>query len=168
MRRALAGAGGGPLDVEIERSLARWDHLARLDTSWMCWLELSLIIRYRQGVRVSGCGWPGSDLDLGCGSDGDVDEPTRPNGLCRPGGRPGTPWPGQDEGDSTAAELENLASQAGRFWQWPWTAWTAAGRQRRVRLDTRRTRRRLVGGQAFFLFWVESRLGEPDIVRSGP
>lgn len=38
------------MDVEIELSLARWDHLARLDTSWMCWLEL---ITSRVG-RVAG------------------------------------------------------------------------------------------------------------------
>lgn len=141
------------MDVEIERSLARWDHLARLDTSWMCWLELFII-------RV--CGWPGCDLDLDAGRT-TCRRPTRPDGLCRPGGRPGTPWPGQDEGDPTAAEPGTLWPGLARAWQvllaGPWAGPGMANGWRAGRqldgsdggaTDTRRTRQAAPWWAGFF------------------
>lgn len=127
------------MDVEIERSLARWDRLARLDTSWMCWLELITTL-------PPWWWWPGSDLDLAAGRTAmSTSQPGAPVFVDRAGdqARPGmgkmrTPHTSAGPVQVLAGSWLTLAGRPGGL-DGSWSGTTGARRTRG------RKRRRLVG-----------------------
>lgn len=89
---------------------------------------------------------PGSDLDLDAGRTAIAhDEPTRPDGLCRPGGRPGTPWPGQEMRTTHTLQEPGLAGLAG------WLTDCLAG-WRAARMGATDTRRKEAPGVGRLFF----------------
>lgn len=157
------------MDVEIERSLARWDHLARLDTSWMCWLELTTTLP--PWFLAPRWWWPGSDLDLAAGRTAmSTNQPGPPVFVDRAGGqaRPGlgkmrTTHPAGPRRPWLAA---GWLDGPHRSWLAVLAGWTGSWTAPLARDGHEEGRRRLVG--RLFLSQVESRLGEPDNARSGP